>query len=362
MIHRRALAPSSRAPAVATPVLALATAVLALATAVLALTTASEARAADDACQPRDGLSTCLTTDNLWPHAGGGPWLGQAPTDTTAADSIAFGLVSTFLHRPVGLRVPSPDPDGTTIYAVEHVLGTSLLCALGLTERLQVSLSQPFVLYQEGAGKADVVGSDDPLPRSAVGDLRFGTAVSLLQRGPQDDGPGLSARFEMTAPTGQDNAFVSSPSAVYAPGASLDYHIGDFALGLDVGARFRRPVDFANIQIGNQISAGLGVGYEVLDDGWLSVNLEAFALFTLAEQIKLVHDPYELTATEEPGDPHIPAEWLLSVRTAALLDGRLRASLGGGSFIPTGSTSAVTTPAFRAVMALHFAPDSGSHD
>ncbi len=342
MIHRRSLAASTGATAIATLV--------------LVLTPPSEALAAGDPCQPGDGLSPCFATDNLWPHAGAGRWLGQAPTTTTTADAVAFGFVSTYLHQPVGLRVPSPDPDGTTIYAVEHVLGATLLVALGVTERLQVSLSTPFALYQDGAGKADVVGSDDPLPHSAVGDLRFGAAVSLLQRDPQHDGPALAARFEMTVPSGQDNAFVSSPSAVYAPGASVDYRLGDFAFGLDVGARFRRSVDFANIRIGHQISAGLGAGYDVLDDRWLSVNLEALALFTLANQVELVPDPQGLTTHEEPGDPHIPAEWLLSVRTAGLLDGRLQASLGGGSFIPTGSDVAVTTPAFRVVAALHFVP------
>jgi len=321
-----------------------------------ALSGGASALADEDACQPRDGLSTCFVADNLWPHAGGTRWASQAPTETAAAESLAVSFFNAYLHQPVGLRVPSPDPEGTTVYAVEHLWSSSLAMALGVTDGLQVSLVLPFALYEHGAGKADVLGSEDGLPRSALGDLRFGATVAWLERDEADQGPGLSTRFEMTLPTGQENGFLSSPSAVYAPGASFDYRIDDLTLGADLGVRLRRPVDFANIRIGNQLTASLGAGYDLLSDGWLSVNLEAFALVTLANQLAIVRAPDGSTTTEESGPIHAPAEWLLSARTAGLLDGRFRASLGGGSFIPTADSLAVTTPAFRVMAALHFVP------
>ena len=314
----------------------------------------AHAQVEQDACQPRDGLSTCLASDNLWPHAGGGRWLSQAPTDTTADGSAAFGFVPTFLYRPIGLRVASPDPEGTIIYAVETVLAASFLAGIGVGDRVELDIAAPVVLHQTGASKSDVVGSDEALPRSAVGDLRFGARLALIQRDAGQDGPALAARFEMAAPTGQDNAFVGYSTATWAPGVSFDQRIGSLSLGVDAGARLRGAVELGGAAIGSQISTSLGVGYDILDDGWLSVGAEAFALFTLNEQRIQVAVPGQSQPSEEPGDPHIPAEWLLSVRSAGLVDGRFRVSLGGGGLIPTGSDSAVTAPAFRAVMALHY--------
>ncbi len=306
----------------------------------------------ENPCQPSDGLSTCIASDNLWPYGGGGRWLSQAPTSTVPGGA-AFGFVNSYLHRPIGLVVASPDPAGTRVFAVEHALSATLLTAVGVNRWLHLDLAMPMMLFQEGASKADVVGSDQALPRSAVGDLRFGSHVALLPNRPA--GVGLAVRFQMTAPTGQRDAFVSSPSASFAPGVSADCTLGALSLGVDVGARLRRFTQLAGTLVGNQLSASLGVSYDLLPDDWLSLNLEAFALFTLAEQIELVVEPGALEATEATSsDPHIPAEWLLTVRTAGALDGKLSAHLGGGSFIPTGPSTDMTTPALRVVAAVQY--------
>jgi hypothetical protein len=326
-----------------------------LALALVALTS-QDAPAQVDPCQPPDGISTCVPSDNLWPYAGGGRWLAQAPTQTASELSASFGLQLGYIHRPIGLEVASTDPDGTTIYAVEHVFGATLMTAFGVTDRFQVQLTAPFVLFQDGATKADIIGSDDFLPRSAVGDFRFGATLSLLPRGPDEDGPGLAARFEMSAPTGLKEAFVSSPSAAYAPGVSFDYRVGRFFVGADAGARVRSETEIAGTIVGSQISGALGLGVEVLDDGWLSFQGEAFALFTLIRGTEDVIDE-EGESIERARQAHIPAEWLLSARTAGALDGRLRVTAGGGSFIPTGDELLVTTPAFRVLAALHYLHD-----
>ena len=78
-------------------------------------------------------------------------------------------------------------------------------------------------------------------------------------------------------------------------------------------------------------------------------------LFTTSEQLELRREPGDPVAElSDSDDLHIPAEWLLSVRSAGLLDGHLRTQLGGGSFIPTGSSVPVTTPAFRALLSLQY--------
>ena len=330
---------------------------LVLACALFAVSASPQEALAQAACQPPDGLSTCIASDNLWTHPGGGRWFSLMPTATAEAGSLSLGVTPTYYHRPIGLTVSSADPDGTTIYAVENVVATTFTMGLGLTDQLQLNMAAPAIMYQRGASKADVVGSEVALPRAAMGDLRFGVTYAILPRVFERDGLGLAARFEIAAPSGNDQAFSGFGSATYAPGAALDHRIGDLSLGLDVGARLRRASTLATTTIGHQLALAAGAGYDVLEDGWLSVNLESWALVGLAgAQRRLVRDG--ATVTTEDGPLHIPIEWLLSVRTAGLVDGRLRASLGGGSFIPTSSELAATTPAFRFVLGLHYATDA----
>jgi OOP family OmpA-OmpF porin len=316
----------------------------------------STARAQEDPCYPTDALSTCLPSDNLWVHLGGSRWFAQAPTQTAPASSAAFGFVPSYYRRPIGLRVASADPDGTTIYAVDNALSATFLMGVGVSDRAQIHVAAPVVLYQDGAGKGDITGGEDPLPRSAVGDMRFGATLGILQRAYMESGPGLALRFEMTAPTGKANAFTGFPTATYAPGLSFDYQLGGFAIGADAGVRIRDVVELAGAAVGTQVSLGIGVGYDVFDDGLLSINLEANALFGVYEQTELASQPGQFTPEPEPtGEPHIPAEWMLSVRTASLLDGRFRASLGGGSFIPTSAEiTPVTTPMLRFALGIHY--------
>jgi hypothetical protein len=321
----------------------------------LALSAGHARAASGEACQPRDELSSCIGSDNLWPHAGGGRWLGIAPTETTPAGSASFALVTSYLHRPIGVRVASADPSGTVIYLVENALSATFLTSVGIAPRLHVSLAVPAVLYQRGAGKGELTGADDALARSAVGDLRFGAAVRLLARNEAADGPGLAARFELAAPTGQADAFVGAPSATFAPGVAFDWRLGRWAFGADVGGRIRDEARLAGAVLGPQLSFGLGASFDVLDDRWLSVGLETFWLATLMEQGRLVPDATTREPEIEPTDRrHVPAEWLLSVRTAGLLGGRLRAALAGGTLLPTSDTLPVTAPLFRVALAVQY--------
>lgn len=335
---------------------------LGLAAAAIAATTAGSAHAQQ--CQPRDELSTCIASDNLWTHAGAGRWFSQAPTETVAAGAAVFSVVPTYYHRPIGLRISSPDPNGTTIFAVENALSATFAAGAGVTDRLQLGIAAPVMLFQDGAGKSDVVGSDERLPRSAVGDMRFGAQLSILRR--DVEGPGLSARFEMAAPTAHQDAFAGFQSATWAPGVAFDYRIGDWQLGADLCARIRQSNLLATNVIGSQIALSIGASWDIIDGGWLSAGIESFALFGLNHQFDLDTDPSELDADILDGPPHIPLEYMLSARTAGLLDGRFVASLGGGSFIPTSDDIAVTTPTFRVALGLHYVfvanDDDGDRD
>ena len=91
--------------------------------------------AAQQECEPRDGLGTCVASDNLWLHPGVGQFLSQATSEALAPGATTFGFAPVFLHRPIGLTVSSADPDGTTIYAVENVFASTFLLGVGIAEQ-----------------------------------------------------------------------------------------------------------------------------------------------------------------------------------------------------------------------------------
>lgn len=313
--------------------------------------------AASDECQPRNGLSTCIAADTAWLYPGDSRWFRLAPTDTIPHGTVSFGLVASYLSRPIGLRIASPDPEGTTVWAVDDVVGATYLLALGLGGRTQIGLTMPTVLYQDGSGTADIVGSETFLPRSAAGDLRFGMTTTVVDRDPSADGPTVAGRFELSLPTGGRTTFTTNGAPVYAPGVGYDHRLGRVRWGLDASGRIRPTRELAGARIGSQLGAAAGVAVDILDDAWLSAGLEASALVTLVEQQELRWDAQRLERVAEPTDGlHVPAEWMLSVRSAGLLDGRLVTSLGGGSFIPSGDSSPVTAPRFRFLLGVRYVP------
>src|SRR5687767_7871193 len=81
-------------------------------------------------CQPSTTLSPCIDADNLWPHASGG-FFSMGSALTTPENKSSFALVVSYLSRPIGLRVASPDPEGTVIYAIDDVVDATFLWALG---------------------------------------------------------------------------------------------------------------------------------------------------------------------------------------------------------------------------------------
>lgn len=322
---------------------------------------AARSQTAGTVCDPADRFSTCVSSDNLWPHPGGGRFVTVAPSQLPSAHTFSATLVPTFYHRPVGFRIASADPDGTTVFAVERAFAAHALVAFAPHDGVAVHVGLPVWLLQDGAGKADAVGGDETLPAQALGDVRFGVSATLWRRrdrSPNADGPGLSARFEMAAPSGTDTAFAGWASTTWAPGVAFDYRWGRWLFGADVSGRFRRRVAVAGTELGSQLGLDLGASLDILDDGWLSAGAELWSLFTLVPQTELVAEPGDLTADRRgTGVPHIPLEYLVTLRTAGLIDGRLRLSAGAGGLIPTGPITAVTTPNIRALLSLHYTLD-----
>lgn len=304
-------------------------------------------------CDATAELSGCINADNLWVHAGSGPFLSIGTPIITPTGKASFGLAVSYLSRPVGLRVASADPDGTILHVLDNVVDATFLWSLGLHERLELTAALPITVYQDGSGLGAATGADGVLRRSTMRDVRFGFAASILPRPRSGLGDGLSmvGRFELAVPSGDADALASGRTVTWFPSLVASYRRGRFEASAEAGARVRGESRFANAVIGTQLSGALGASFDVLSNGYLTAAAEAFALYGLSKQ-----DPPARYADAERSPLFVPAEWIASVTTAPLLGGDVSFTASGGGPIPFSSEAAVTTPRFRFGLTARYAP------
>ncbi|HLK38478.1 MAG TPA: hypothetical protein VKU41_17065 [Polyangiaceae bacterium] len=296
-------------------------------------------------------LSPCINDDTLWPHPGPATFEFVGSTDTVAARQLGFGLVSTYLFRPVTLHLPSPGGAGSDQYAISDQADGTFLWAYGVTDRLELDLALPVTFGQGGTGLTPLTGGPG-LKDTAVRDFRYGFAFRWLGV-PGHDGWAGVARFEVSAPSGDRSQFAGESAAVLVPSLAIDGRAGRWFAGAEVGVRARPPTQLLQARVGSQLSASLGVGYRILPQDRLSIEAEAWALPSLVAQATLAADsPY---ASQAGGGSLVPAEWQVSARTAPIGAGDVSFQLGGGGRIPLGD-SGLTSPGFRLVLAIRWAP------
>jgi hypothetical protein len=315
-------------------------------------------------------VNTCINSDTLWPNPGPQRFVGVSGTETVAQGELGFGLVSTWLSRPVLLRVASPGPGGSDQFVVDNQVNGNFLFAYGVTDRLQLDFAQPVTFVQTGAGTSPLTGGRS-LHDTAVRDLRFGFAYALVPReristeaAADKGGTGrawsLAYRLEMSAPNGDNGDFAGERTAVFAPSFAADYRVAGLFAGADVGMRIRPVAEFAGARVGTQLSAGLGVGYDLLSRERLAILAEGRVLPTFAEQHDTKQSAFGISSTPN-GKSITPGEWMLSVRSAPFAGSELAFQVGGGGPIPIGD-AAITAPRFRFVLGVVYAPTDRDTD
>ena len=295
-------------------------------------------------------VSPCINDDTLWPHAGPSHFVAVGSTETVAAGQLGFGLVTSYLSRPIVLKLPTPGSDGTSEDVINDQVNGTFLWSYGATDRLELDLALPLTFGQGGTGLAPVTGGEG-LHDTADRDLRFGFAYALVAHPrvaggalPGRSSWGLAARFEMSAPTGDHDQFAGERSGVYIPSLAADVRAGPLRIGAEVGARVRPITELLGARVGTQIVTMIGASYDILPRDRLSASLEAWALPTLVSQ-----GPGQ-------GSPLIPAEWQIAARTAPLRGGDLAIQLGGGGAIPFGGEDEITRPRFRFTLGIRWEP------
>jgi OOP family OmpA-OmpF porin len=313
--------------------------------------------AATDCAGP---LSPCINDDTLWPHAGPAQFESVGSTETVARHQLGFGLVADYLSRPIVFKLSSPG-GGSTQYAINDQVNGTFLWSYGVTDRLELDFVLPVTFGQGGAGLAPVTGGGG-LHDTALRDIRFGFAYALvpshrpvsLPDAPGSSG-GLAARFEVSAPTGDRDQFAGDRTGVFVPSLAADVRVGPLFGGAEVGARIRPPTQLLGARVGTQIVTSLGVGVDILPHRVLSGVLEAWALETVVGQ-ENAFVQNDTLATRSNGTVLVPSEWQLSARTAPLADGDFTIQVGGGGAIPWSGEGVITTPRFRFVLGVRWAP------
>lgn len=316
-------------------------------------------------------ISTCINSESYWPHAGPQRFAAVGSAETVAQRQIGFGLVGSYLSRPIVINGPSPGGAGSDQFAIDNQVNANFLFAYGVTDRLQLDFGLPITLVQDGAGISPLTGGGS-LRDTAVRDLRFGFAYALvprertdLQKAADEGGPGKSfavvTRFTTSAPIGDNSDFAGERTAVFAPSIAADYRLWRLFFGADVGGRIRPPTEFAGSRVGTQLTTAAGAGFEILPRELLSVFLEGRAYINFAEQHTTQQSAFGITSRPN-GETIIPAEWTLGVRSAPFVGGDVSFFGGGGGPLPITTPGPITVPRFRFILGVTYAPMNRDSD
>jgi hypothetical protein len=312
-------------------------------------------------------FSPCVNDDVLWPHAGPSRFAAIGSTDTVAAGQIGFGLVTSYLNRPIILATPL---GGAEIdqYAINDQVNGTFLWSYGVTNRLELDVAVPLTFGQGGTGLAPITGGYG-LKDTAVRDMRFGFAYALVPHPRVSDaamprGFGVTARLEVSAPTGDTDQFAGDRTGLFVPSVAGDWRSGRFFVGAEVGARLRPTTEVVGAEIGTQLVTVVGAGYDILPKReLLTATLEAWALPTFAEQAQVTENPSGIYTSTPDGRHIAPAEWQLSARTAPMRGGDVSIQAGGGGGIRlSGDEASITTPRFRFTLGIRWEPQARDTD
>jgi hypothetical protein len=323
---------------------------------------ASPASAAERCGNPL--ISACINDDTLWPHAGPAQFLGVGGSETVAKGQVGFGLVTSYLSRPITLHLPSPGPGGSSSNAINDQVNGTFLWAYGVTDRLELDVALPITFGQGGGGVQSITGGAG-VQDTAMRDMRFGAAWSIVPRARvaplAQNTWALAARFETSAPTGDEGQFAGERAAVFVPSIAGDVRLDRFFAAAELGARLRPTAELVGARVGSQLVVAAGAGLDLFArHDLLAIAAEARALPILVGQHASQQTPQGLVSVP-CGDAGttcsstiIPAEWAVSARTAPLVGGDLAFILGGGGAL--NPDAPITTPRFRFTLSIRYAP------
>jgi hypothetical protein len=255
--------------------------------------------------------------------------------------------------------VPTTQPSGTEIAAVDNLWDATFLFSFGLTDHIEVDAALPITLGRTGTG-VSMLTSQTPvtLSHATMRDARLGATFSLAPRARDFPGSdfGVVSRFERALPTGDETSFAGDRAVVGIPSFAADYRFGAFMAASELGA----PSPFRpSRQPPRPQSSCIRHRSPAPRLRRLSLHLEAMALPAMIDS----KSSTSISAAAGASPPAPGRRWyppMASLDSLSRADGwRLSASLGFGTAIGFGD-SAITTPNARVIFAIRYAPSAAA--
>ncbi len=233
---------------------------------------------------------------------------------------ISGGLVLNFAKEPL---VVESERQGRIVIVDSQLVG-DLLFAIGLWDMLELGLDLPvYFANQAELNSADIGGA-------TIGDLMLRPKFTLFN--PEDNPIGLALYANVVFPTGDDQAFTSSGTFALRPGVIVDTKISKLLLAFNLGANIQEAREFGNLNVGSELTYGLGAQYEITNS--VLVGGELFGSTSFNDFFKAEETPMELL---------VGAKYRTSVG--------LNFELGAGGGLVPGYGS----PAFRVLAGVRYA-------
>ncbi len=212
----------------------------------------------------------------------------------------AAGIYLNYAHDPLILRRLGRDEE---VSLIEHHLQLDLIAALGILDILEIGLSIPLTLYQTQGDASDTL-RPAKVDAFTTGDIRLYPKVSILH---DDDGFGLAFLALISLPTGSPENLQGNESVTIEPRLVAQYYITEeFRAALSLGFLWRpESQNHFNIDVGNELTFGAGLEYEVVKDT-ASILVEGYGKLSLESDTQAEERPVEVSLAGRwwPADAH----------------------------------------------------------
>ena len=203
--------------------------------------------------------------------------------------AVEMGLAMSASFSVLGRQTASDSADLSDLAPV--LAQGELLGAIGLFERLEVGVALPVAYIQRPEAGADLTAEELATSgKLGLSDLRISAKVPLLW-----GDFALAVRGLFSLPTGNSDEFLSTGYWGLMPGVLASGRVGPVTIAGDLGYRFRRLARLGNLVQDDEIQAGLGARWDLLES--FAVVGETQARFGVGDSdIQTIEIPWEINA------------------------------------------------------------------
>ena len=198
----------------------------------------------------------------------------------------SLGMSVNHAYQPLVL---ANDTTGEVIPLLQHQTQLDLVGAIGLGDQLQFGVALPVTVHQ--------TAGDEPLRElnaTAMGDVRLIPKLNLLNSG---KGIQLAVASAVSLPTGDSEELQGEDGPTVEPRAILEYHFTErLRGGVNAGYRMRKTGDFRGLPLGNEVTYGAGMAYDVSPE-FFTLVAESYGRAAADPDTRLNVDTLPLEAT-----------------------------------------------------------------